>query len=102
LLPARLDPSCAPPGRQRVLFLVPAERGLPTYTVADIDGYERVTTSAHGVAMSVTRRLVIEQGQTWVRSSDDATARIAANGVDSDDPDRPWIRTLTAHMEPTP
>jgi hypothetical protein len=101
LLPARLDPSCVPPGRQRVLFLVPAERGQPTYTVTDIDGYERITTSALGVAMSVTRRLVIEQGQAWVRSSDDTTARIAADQVDSDDPDRPWVRTLTAHMEPT-
>jgi hypothetical protein len=97
----RLDPQCAPPGGQRVLFLVPAERGLPTYTVVDIDGYERVTTCALGVAMSVTRRLVIEQGQAWIRSSDDTTARIATDAIDSDAPARPWVRTLSSHMEPT-
>lgn len=93
--------SCVAPGRQPVLFHVPSGR-VPTYSVIDRDGVERVRTTALGAAMTAARHLVVEQGQAWVRSSDDTTAHIDPTRVASDTPSCPWITTVATTLEEHP
>lgn len=90
--------SCTPPGAQAVLLHVPADRA-PSYAVLDRAGVERARSSTLGVVVTAARFLVAEQGEAWVRSSDDTTAHLGADGVSSDTPACPWIRTLTACLE---
>lgn len=90
--------SCTPPGRQAVLLHVPS-RKTHRYVVVDRDGVERVRSDALGVVAAAARFLVAEQGEAWVRSSDDTTARLGPDGVESDTPSCPWIRTLTTCLE---
>lgn len=102
LLPIRYDPGCGPPGAQLAMFLVPPDRGLRRFTVVDASGHERLTTNALPTAMFFTRTLLLAEGEVWVRASDAGTARVAADGIDSDDPDTGWVRSLAAHLEATP
>lgn len=101
LLPIRYDPTCGPPGGQLVMFLVPPDRGLRRFTVVDASGHERLTTNALPTAMFFARTLLLAEGEVWVRASDSATARVATDGIDSDDPDTGWVRSLAAHLEMT-
>lgn len=91
--------SCIPPGRQAVLLHVPSL--MPhRYVVIGRDGVEHARSDALGVAASAARFLVAEQGEAWVRSSDDTTAHLGPGGlVETDTPSCPWIRTLTACLE---
>ena len=91
-------PSCVAPGAQGALFDLACD-GPPRYAVLDRSGSEQARTAALGVALSAARRLVVEQGEAWVRSSDGATARIDASGVSTDTPNRPWIQTLALTLE---
>src|SRR5690606_7501637 len=70
--------SCVAPGGQPVLFHAPTE-GVPTYVVVDRCGVEHVHTGSLGVAMTAARRVLIEQGEVWVRASDDTCAHIDPN-----------------------
>jgi hypothetical protein len=91
--------SCTPPGRQAVLLHVPSKK-VPRYVVIDRTGVERARSDALGVAASVARFLVVEQGEAWVRASDDTTAHLGPGGlVETDTPACPWIRTLTTCLE---
>lgn len=93
--------SCVAPGVQPVLFHLPTDR-IPTYTVIDRHGVEQVNTSALGVAMTAARRVLVEQGEVWVRASDDTCAHIDPIRVASDTPSCPWIQTIAATLETTP
>lgn len=95
---AAYEPDCVPPGSQSVLFRV-AAKTAPIYSVIDRDGHIRARTNSLGVALSVTRHLVQEQGEAWVRASDDTTAHVDSEGVSSDTPDRPWIQTTVTSLE---
>ena len=101
-LPIRYDPACGPPGAQIAMFLLPPDRGHPTFAVVDTAGRERLRTSALPVAMFFTKALLLAEGEAWVRMAGAATARIAADGIDTDDPDTGWVRSLAATMEPNP
>lgn len=89
---------CVAPGGQPVLFRLPTDR-VPTFVVVDRDGTEQVHTSSLGVAVTVARQVLIEQGEVWVRASDDTCAHIDLSGVASDTPECPWIRTVAASLE---
>lgn len=93
--------SCVPPGGQPVLFHVPAGC-VPTFVVIDRFGVEQVHTASLGVAMTAARRVLIEQGEVWVRASDDTCAHIDPNRVATDTPSCPWIRTIAATLEVAP
>lgn len=90
--------SCVAPGGQPVLFHAPTE-GVPTYVVVDRCGVEHVHTGSLGVAMTAARRVLIEQGEVWVRASDDTCAHIDPNRVATDTPSRPWIQTIAASQQ---
>lgn len=90
--------SCVAPGGQPVLFGLPTDR-VPTYVVIDRHGTEPLHTSSLGVAMTAARRVLIEQGEVWVRASDDTCAHIDPNRVATDTPTCPWIRTIAASLE---
>ncbi len=98
MLPTNYVPTCAPPG-QLVMFRVPAERGLAEFTVVDSAGFERLTTNAIATAMFFTRQLLLAEGEAWVRSSDATCARVAPDGIDTDDPTTGWVRTLALALE---
>jgi len=89
-----------PPGVQPALFHLPCD-GPPVYTVFDRDGHAHTRTTSLGVAATAARFLVSEHGEAWVRAADDTTARVDHQGVTSDQPDHPWITTLTATLEAT-
>jgi len=93
--------SCVAPGGQPVLFHLPTDR-VPTYSVIDRRGREQVRTSSLGVAMTAARRVLTEQGEVWVRASDDTTAHIDPQRVASETPSCPWIQTIAASLETTP
>lgn len=99
----RLDQvaSCVAPGGQPVLFHVVTDR-VPTYVVVDRCGAEQVRTASLGVAMTAARRVLTEQGEVWVRASDDTCAHIDPHRVATDTPSCPWIRTLAATLEVAP
>ena len=42
---------------------------------------------------------LIEQGEVWVRASDDTCAHIDPNRVATDTPSRPWIQTIAASQQ---
>ena len=90
--------SCVAPGGQPVLFRLPTGRVL-TYVVIDRHGCEHLHTSSLGVAMSAARQVLAEQGEVWVRASDDTCAHIDPNRVATDTPSCPWIQTITANLE---
>lgn len=90
-----------PPGAQAALFHLPVD-GAPAYTVLDRDGNVQTRTTSLGVAMTAARHLVAEHREAWVRTTDDTTAHIGPDGVTSDTPTRPWIRTLTTTLETSP
>ena len=90
--------SCVAPGGQPVLFHAPAA-GVPTFVVVDRCGVEHVHTGSLGVAMTAARRVLIEQGEVWVRASDDTCAHIDPNRVATDTPSRPWIQTIAASQQ---
>jgi hypothetical protein len=90
--------SCVAPGGQPVLFHAPTA-GAPTYVVVDRCGVEHVNTGSLGVAMTAARRVLIEQGEVWVRASDDTCAHIDPNRVATDTPSRPWIQTIAASQQ---
>lgn len=94
-------PASVPPGAQAALFHLPVD-GAPVYTVLDRDGRVQTRTTSLGVAMTAVRHLVAEHGEAWVRTTDDTTAHIGPDGVTSDTPTRPWIRTLTTTLETSP
>ena len=87
--------SCVAPGAQPVLFHV-ASALVPTFTVIDRHGREQVHTSSLGVAMTAARRVLVEQGEVWVRASDDTCAHIDPRRVASDTPSCPWIQSIAA------
>lgn len=89
-----------PPGVQPALFHVPSD-APPVYTVHDRDGRVQTRTTSLGVAATAVRLLVNEHGEAWVRAGDGTTARVDRHGVDSDQPDHPWIRILTSTWEAT-
>lgn len=93
--------SCVAPGAQPVLFHVPSDR-VPVYRVIDRRGVEQARTTSLGVAVSVARRVLVEQGEVWIRASDDTTAHIDPQRVASDTPSCPWIQTIAATLEATP
>ena len=93
--------SCVAPGGQPVLFHVPADR-VPTYAVIDRQGREQVRTSSLGVAMTAARRVLTEQGEVWVRASDDTCAHVDPRRVATDTPSCPWIQTIAATLEVAP
>ena len=93
--------SCVPPGAQQVLFHH-ASAQIPTYTVLDRRGRAQLSTTALGVALTAARRLLLEQGEVWVRASDDTCAHIDPDRVASDTPSCPWIQTIAASLETTP
>ena len=99
----RVEPvaSYVAPGGQPVLFRVPSGR-VPTYVVVDRAGQERVRTASLGVAMSAARRVLIEQGEVWVRASDHTCAHIDPDRVATDTPSCPWIQTVAATLEAPP
>lgn len=90
--------SCVAPGSQPTLFHLPSE-SAPTYVVVDRNGKEHIHTSSLGVAMTAARRVLIEQGEVWVRSSDDTCVHIDPQRVATDTPECPWIRTVAASHE---
>lgn len=90
--------SCVAPGGQPVLFRL-ATGQVPTYVVIDRHGREHLRTSSLGVAMSAARQVLIEQGEVWVRASDDTCAHIDPQRVATDTPERPWIQTIAATLE---
>lgn len=90
---------CVPPGGQVVLFRLPVVEVAPSYSVTDRDGCTRVRTNSLGVALTITRRVLLEQGEAWVRASDDTTAHIEGQQVRTDTPDLPWIASLAATLE---
>ena len=90
--------SCVAPGGQPVLFHVRTAR-VPTYVVVDRHGVERVHTGSLGVAMTAARRVLTEQGEVWVRASDDTCAHIDPHRVATDTPSCPWIQTIAANLE---
>jgi hypothetical protein len=89
---------CVAPGGQPVLFRVPTHR-VPSYVVIDRQGTEHLHTSSLGVAMTAARRVLIEQGEAWVRASDDTCAHIDPHRVATDTPSCPWIRTIAASLK---
>lgn len=89
---------CVAPGGQPVLFHLPVDR-VPTWVVVDRRGVEQVRTSSLGVAITAARRVLIEQGEVWVRASDDTCAHIDPHRVATDTPSCPWIRTVAATLE---
>ena len=89
-----------PPGVQPALFHLPCD-GPPVYTVFDSDGRAHTRTTSLGVAATAARFLVTEGGEAWVRAADDTTARVDRHGVTSDQPNHPWITTLTSTLEAT-
>lgn len=91
-------PSCVAPGGQPVLFRLPTDR-VPTYVVIDRNGIEQVHTSSLGVAMTAARRVLTEQGEVWVRASDNTCAHIDPHRVATDTPSCPWIQTIAATLE---
>ena len=93
--------SCVAPGAQPALFHLKSEFG-PTYVVVDRHGAEHVHTSSLGVAMTASRRVLIEQGEVWVRASDDTCAHIDPYRVATDTPECAWIRTVAASIEGAP
>lgn len=90
--------SCVAPGSQPALFRLSIE-SAPTYVVVDRLGREHVASSSLGVAMTAARRVLIEQGEVWVRASDDTCAHIDPHRVATDTPECPWIRTVAASIE---
>jgi hypothetical protein len=90
--------SCSPPGSQQVLFRVPAGEA-PTYAVIDRSGVEHLHTAALGVALTAARRVLVEQGEVWIRASDDTCARIDPERVETDTTSCPWILTVAASLE---
>jgi hypothetical protein len=92
--------SCVAPGVQPVLFHVTSAL-VPTYTVIDRDGRKQVHTSSLGVAMTAARRVLAEQGEVWVRASDDTCAHIDPCRVASDTPSCPWIQSVAASLGET-
>lgn len=94
-------PSCVAPGGQSVLLHVPSSRA-PTFVVIDRDGRERLRTSSLGVAMTAARRVLIEQGEVWVRASDHTCAHVDPDRVATDTPSCPWIQTVAATLEEAP
>lgn len=93
--------SCVAPGSQPALFCLPSV-SAPTYTVVDRRGVEHATTASLGVAMTAARRVLIEQGEAWLRASDDTCAHIDPRRVATDTPECPWIRTVAASLEGEP
>jgi hypothetical protein len=93
--------SCVAPGGQPVLFHVPANR-VPAYVVIDRHGREQVRTSSLGVAMTAARRVLTEQGEVWVRASDDTCAHIDPDRVATETPSCPWIQMIAATLEEAP
>ena len=93
--------TCAAPGTQPVLFHFPSDR-VPTYAVIDRHGVEHLRTAALGVAMTAARRVLVEQGEVWVRASDATCAHIDPHRVATDTPSCPWIQTLAATHEGAP
>ncbi|HWL41819.1 MAG TPA: hypothetical protein VNQ73_02660 [Ilumatobacter sp.] len=93
--------SCVAPGGQPVLFRHPVDR-IPDYVVIDRHGIEHLHTSSLGVALTAARRVLIEQGEVWVRASDDTCAHIDPHRVATDTPERPWIQTVAATLEGAP
>lgn len=89
--------TCVAPGGQPALFRLPSE-SAPTYVVVDRRGVEHLHTSSLGVAMTAARRVLIEQGEVWVRASDDTCAHIDPRRVATDTPECPWIRTVAASL----
>lgn len=87
---------CVPPGGQVVLFRLPVETAAPSFLVTDRDGHQRIRTNSLGVALAVTRRVLDEHGEAWIRASDDTTARFDGERVESDTPERPWIAAVAA------
>jgi hypothetical protein len=94
----QLVASCVAPGSQPASFRLPSV-SAPTYAVADRRGVEHLHTSSLGVAMTAARRVLIEQGEVWVRASDDTCAHIDPQRVATDTPECPWIRTVAASLE---
>ena len=90
--------SCVAPGGQPVLFRLPTGR-VPTYVVIDGHGVEHLHTASLGVAMTAARRVLAEQGEVWVRASDDTCAHIDPHRVATDTPSCPWIQTIAATLE---
>lgn len=90
--------TCVAPGGQPALFYVPVS-GAPWYTVLDRTGDEVVHTSALGVAVTAAKRVLIEQGEVWVRASDDICAHIDRARVATDTPTCPWIRSIAASLD---
>ncbi len=58
-----------------------------------------LTTNAIATAMFFTRQLLLAEGEAWVRSSDATCARVAPDGIDTDDPTTGWVRTLALALE---
>jgi hypothetical protein len=92
--------ACVAPGGQRVLFRLPAAR-VPTYAVIDRHGVEHVHTPALGVALTAARQVLVEQGEVWIRASDDTCAHIDPDRVATDTIGCPWILTIAASLETT-
>jgi hypothetical protein len=91
---------CVPPGGQIVLFSLPLDGAAPNYIVTDRDGRARADTNSLGVALAVTRRVLEEHGEAWVRASDDTTAHVhGRRRVSSDTPDRPWIASIATTLD---
>jgi hypothetical protein len=51
------------------------------------------------VAMTAARRVLTEQGEVWVRASDDTCAHVDPHRVATDTPSCPWIQTVAATLE---
>jgi len=90
--------SCVAPGGQPVLFHVHTA-AVPTYVVVDRHGVEHVHTGSLGVAMTAARHVLTEQGEVWVRASDDTCAHIDPHRVATDTPSCPWIQTIAASQQ---
>lgn len=92
--------SIRPPGVQAALFHLPYP-APPRYSVFDCNGNRHTLTTSLGVAATAARYLVAQDGEAWVRTADDVTARVDERAVTSDRPDHPWIKTLTSTLEAT-
>ena len=94
----QLVATCVAPGSQAALFRLPLDHA-PTWVVIDRHGVEHVATSSLGVALTAARRVLIEQGEVWVRASDTTCAHIDPQRVATDTPECPWIQTIAASLE---
>ena len=53
----------------------------------------------HAILSDGMGTVLIEQGEVWVRASDDTCAHIDPNRVATDTPSRPWIQTIAATQQ---